>query len=176
MKLSRAFTELIYAAVGALRAEDIPYDGTDSIKAKIDSISGGGPAYIPVTTGGTPALNQATAAASDDETHVFTLADWAGTGYDSTKVRAVHVLCKVSYQSTTGVDTCSVTAEYPDGTLNVILEREKESGLSAFGSPESAMIVVPVNEGQTTFELRLHTGPTSSTVLAEFTIVGVTQN
>jgi len=37
-KLSRQFMEFVYAAIGASRAEDIPYDGSQSIKTKIDSI------------------------------------------------------------------------------------------------------------------------------------------
>jgi len=37
-KTTRENIELIYAATGSLRAEDIPYDGSSSIKDKLDSL------------------------------------------------------------------------------------------------------------------------------------------
>ena len=50
-KTKRKWIKLDYTDPDALRAEDIPYDGTDDIKTKIDSIPGPSTGDILFTTG-----------------------------------------------------------------------------------------------------------------------------
>lgn len=45
MKFGRQFVEAVFAAANSLRAEDLPYDGSQSIKAKIDSLGDSGDPY-----------------------------------------------------------------------------------------------------------------------------------
>lgn len=175
-QLSRQYIQLNFSGNNPLRAEDIPYDGSNSIKDKLDALGGGGdPTYVPVTTGGTPALAQALTSPSQTATHTYTLSDWSGTGYDPTKVRMVHVLCTISYSSVSGTGISNVQAKYPDGTTNTIAQVELTGSSNAFTAPQSVMVTVPVNAGATTFELRLNTGSASTATSAAFTIIGVTQ-
>ena len=50
-KQGRSTLNLAFADADSVRAEDIPYDGSDSIKSKIDSIGGGGggPSFVRIT-------------------------------------------------------------------------------------------------------------------------------
>ena len=49
-RIGRPFVSKTFADADSVRAQDLSYDGTDSIKAKIDSISGGGGEKISLTS------------------------------------------------------------------------------------------------------------------------------
>jgi len=162
-KVLRTQIDLDFSAAAALRAEDIPYDGSNSIKDKLDALGSGGTEYIAVTgTSGTPALLQGLAA-----TFTYTLSDFTGgAGLNSSVFNAVYVECFVTAGSGAGA---TISATFPDSSVRTILHLKSNSGVPPIDEIRQ-IIRVPVNIGQTTFVLTLAGTPAKST-----TIVGVDQ-
>ena len=123
------------------------------------------PSFVRLTGTTGTALSQST-----NGTFSYTLADWAGTGYDASKVTAVHVFCEATIQDDAAAE---IFADYPDGTEETIWELSGGSE-STPGHKQAAMIVFPIDPGQTTLDLRISESG-AGTAQCVFTIKGVTQ-
>jgi len=98
-------------------------------------------------TGGTHSLTK-----TSNGTYTYNIVDFTGTGLNTSKITSIHL--SVDINSIYGTE--SVLAKFPDGTEYVICSIS--SIASNLQVSHNAMPVIPVNSGQTTFEIRMVQG------------------